>query len=312
MRHQDLVVAMGVGTLGFVALFAALHWPHDVTPQPAGVRAAGVASRPETFVASTTSREPSGALVPAQHVSARDLHAVYEAKRHQPQAHARFEAFQAATACQRVMDGNAEDALDWNDLEFRFRQRMVDEAVTDRENAQRRTAAFAKLKVACAGFTRPNHLPSREALRRLRMEAAAAGSLPAQVIALVQDTTASASHRAAIDLVASTGDAEAFSEAIPVMLEFQAAFADAALRESSAQAFTVALELAACRLGKPCDGEQPVLLGLCAMSGDCMGSVEQAMLSAPGFDSSPEHERVEKLVERILQAVREHQLLRSW
>jgi hypothetical protein len=305
VRSKDLFVAACAGGLGFLAVQGVLALWRDADMATVRVEASPPAPQRQSGASAPAIIEAESS--PA--ASGRDLHAVYMALKDKPDGRARFQAFQAATACQRVFAGGGEQVRDWNDLEYQFRERMAEEAVADRENAALRQAAFGKLKAACGGFTRPNRMPTLAELQSLRRTAAAAGSVPAKVMSLVWDAATPASEREAMALVFSSGDAEAFAEALSVMPRFQWAFADARLRAADAQAFTVALEIAACRLGKPCDGGQPLTLGLCALSGDCVASVEKALLAAPGFDLKHEQEAVNELADRVMQAVNKRQSL---
>lgn len=221
-----------------------------------------------------------------------DLQALYLQWRDRPEVDARYLAFRAARDCELLRTGAIVVELD---------------ALSERRGERERQATLATAR--CRGFqARP---APRDDMLRLEQEAAAAGSLPAQV-ALAADTF---SQRPVPDAIAvvrralASGDQLAFDESrvLLAMSRHQVEiggvppFAPGDARSSDPR--VVAVDLVGCRLGNPCGQSRGSISIDCGSNLSCLRDAEEWLMQMASLDDD-EQRATQALAARMLVAFR--------
>jgi len=221
-----------------------------------------------------------------------DLQALYQQWRDRPEADARYLAFRAARDCELLRTGAIVVELD---------------ALSERRGERERQATLATAR--CRGFQ--GTPAARDEMLRLEQEAAADGSLAAQV-ALAADTF---SQRPVADAIAvvrralASGDQLAFDEARVLLamsrhqVEIGGMPPSAPGDARSSDPRVVAIDLVGCRLGNPCGQSRGSISIDCGSNLPCQRDAEEWLMQMASLDDD-EQRSTQALAARMLAAFR--------
>jgi hypothetical protein len=219
-----------------------------------------------------------------------DLYALFQQWRERPEADARYLAFRAARDCELLRTGGIVVELD---------------ALSERRGERERQATLATAR--CRGFQ--SMPPGRDEVLRIEQEAAAAGSLAAQV-ALTADTF---SQRPVPDAIAvvrralASGDQLAFDESRVLLamsrhqVEIGGMPPSAPGDARSSDTRVVAIDLVGCRLGNPCGQSRGSISIDCGSNLTCQRDAEEWLMQMASLDDD-EQRTTQALAARMLAA----------
>lgn len=208
-----------------------------------------------------------------------DQHALYEIMRKRPEPEAKVLALQAGWNCgpaYREKDGLSQRTPDWNTYELDVRMKIASDPMMAESLKQRRLAALSGMKARCAGFSRPNSLPTNDEWRLLLAESAKLGIKEAAGFATTSDVSDEALHALADDAIRSTDPADTVTAISTLVINSQNARNDQ-IRNADARLLIAANTLTAFE-GDNSSRMQTMYLNKCASEGVCEEDIKQLFL----------------------------------